>query len=104
MIEAETLRLRKLTAETIQSEAEAAIKTGDAVSVEDLEQRWCAILSAVRARFIQLPGTMAARVAHESDVNAVEAMLREAVEEGLRELSSSGEDVSDDTDSADQAS
>nr|ADI23562.1 hypothetical protein [uncultured nuHF2 cluster bacterium HF0770_42C12] len=80
-------RRRKLIAEAELAELELQKERGEVVSIAETEKSWSAVLSAVRAKMLALPTTMAAVASVETDQKIVKELLSKAVEQALTELS-----------------
>ena len=80
-------RTRKLAAEAQLAEMELAKARHEYVAVADVASAWSEVLSAVRARLLSMPTTLATIVANENEVARCQAIIETHVHEALTELS-----------------
>jgi phage terminase Nu1 subunit (DNA packaging protein) len=64
---------------------------GALVEADSVAEVWAMMISAAKARALLIPSSLATRLARESDSVVCEAMLKQAVDEMLMELSHHGE-------------
>lgn len=87
-------RVRFEVARAAECEQRVAQRAGQLISVEAVEKGWAAIVSAVRAKLLALPTTLADRL-HRASVQhgaaGIEAVLEEAVFDTLHELAAGEE-------------
>ena len=89
-VSAATARLREAQAD--KTELEVAVLRGRLLDVGDVELAMADMVMRVRARLLALPSKLAARVIAVADegLAAVDAVIRDDVNEGLEELADSG--------------
>jgi phage terminase Nu1 subunit (DNA packaging protein) len=80
-------RRRYLEARTKAAELLAEERTGKLVPASQVEASFAAIATAVRSALLSLPKTLAVRLGMVKGVVEAESLLRNAIEEALRELS-----------------
>jgi phage terminase Nu1 subunit (DNA packaging protein) len=78
---------RYLEARTKAAELAAEERVGSLVLASQVEASFAAIATAVRSALLSLPRVLAVRLGMVQGVVATEALLREAIEEALTELS-----------------
>ena len=93
-VEEETLDLsdkqRKEKAEADIKEIEARVKKGEFVAVLDLEREWSKVVLAVKGKIAAIPNSVARELATLSDPAAIEALLKQRINDALGELSRGG--------------
>lgn len=83
----ESAVLRKETALADLRQTEAALATGDAISIAETEAAWAAVVGMVRAKLLGLPSKVAREVAAESNAAKCREIIRAELEEVLEDLS-----------------
>lgn len=97
-------RARKDRAQAILAEQTYQIRAKELLPRVDVEKAWSAETSAVRTKLLSWPTTIADKVHRAGTLNGVagvEAALRDAVEDVLRELADPNRVADDDEDSGD---
>lgn len=80
----EEVRLTRARADKI--ELEVAEKEGTLIKVSEVVKVWSDYILACRAKLLSVPTKLAYELAGESDPLAIESILREVIDESLREL------------------
>jgi phage terminase Nu1 subunit (DNA packaging protein) len=80
-IEAEKLRLTREQADKIAIQNQ--ISQGELVSASDVERRWTAVLTLVRAAVLAVPSRVAGRAGHltAADLDIIDREIRDALQE-----------------------
>lgn len=91
----EELRRRKLAAETVIVEIEAAKKRGEVAPLDDMERAWRDTLLEVKARFRQMPSRVAGQLVGLTDETQIKGVLLDEVDQCLTVLSDGSTDDED---------
>lgn len=94
-------RARLVKAKADLAEMEAALRRGELVPAERVEQAWIAVLAHLRARLLGLPDRLAPLVHEEATIAGARAVIRRTVFAALSELAETPIDMAHGDDAPD---
>jgi hypothetical protein len=89
-------RARLIKAKADLAEMEAALRRGELVPAQRVEQAWTAVLARLRARLLVLPDRLAPLVHEEATLSGARALIRRTIFAALSELAAIPIETADD--------